>query len=148
MGHKVVREVMHSRRILKHQKRNPMSRLSTITVLLLSVSVVGITGCGSKSKTEQAAKSKTADDHKSHSDHKSHEGSDMDKMKSELAKLSPEDQASAEKQHMCVVSGEMLGSMGAPIKLTVKDQDMWICCNSCKQTVLDDPDTYLAKLKK
>lgn len=125
-----------------------MSRLSTITVLLLSVSVIGITGCGSKSKTEQAAKSETVDDHKSHSDHKSHGGSDMDKMKAELAKLSPEDRASAEKQHMCPVSGEMLGSMGAPIKLTVKDQDVWICCDSCKQKVLDDPDTYLAKLKR
>ncbi len=118
-----------------------MSRLPLITIVVLSVSALALTGCGSKTKTEQAAKSKTEHSHKTGG------GSDMDKIKAELAKLSEEDRASAEKHHMCVVSDKMLGSMGAPIKLTVKDKDVWICCEGCKQTVLDDPDKYLAKVK-
>ena len=72
----------------------------------------------------------------------------MEKMKAELAKLSPEDAASAEKQHFCPVSGEMLGSMGAPIKVDVKGESVWICCDGCKQKILDNPDEYLAKIHK
>ncbi len=78
-----------------------------------------------------------------------HEGhGDMEKMKEGLAELSEEDRASAEKQHVCPVSGKMLGAMGTPIKVTVKDQDVWICCGGCEETLTGDPDRYLAKLKK
>lgn len=130
-----------------------MNRLTLIATVLLTVVGIGLVGCGSKTKTktktDEVTKSKTDHtDHKSHADHKTDGGSDMDKMKAELAKMSAEDRASAEKQHMCPVSDKMLGSMGAPIKLTVKDQDVWICCEGCKQQVLDDPDTFLAKVKK
>ena len=72
----------------------------------------------------------------------------MDKMKAELAKLSPEDAAAAQRQHMCPVSGEMLGTMGAPLKIDVKDQQVWICCEGCKDKLLASPDEYLAKLKR
>ncbi len=41
-------------------------------------------------------------------------------MKLELAKLSPEDAASAEMQHVCPVGREMLGAMGSPVKVDVK----------------------------
>ncbi len=87
-------------------------------------------------------------DHEHHAD-ATHDGqSKMEKMDAELAKLSPEDRASAEKQHFCPVSGEMLGTMGPPVKMAVKDQDVWICCNGCKDKLLADPDEYLAKLKQ
>jgi len=76
------------------------------------------------------------------------EMSDMDKMHATLAKLPEADRAAAEKQHMCPVSGEMLGAMGLPIKVTVKGQDVWLCCAGCKDKLLADPDTYLAKLSK
>jgi YHS domain-containing protein len=72
----------------------------------------------------------------------------MEKMKAELAKLSPEDAASAEKQHMCPVSGEMLGVMGAPKKVEVNGQQVWICCEHCEEKLLANPDEYLAKLKQ
>lgn len=72
----------------------------------------------------------------------------MGTMKAELAKLSPEDAAAAERQHMCPVSGEMLGTMGAPLKIDVKDQQVWICCDGCKDKLLASPDEYLAKLKR
>ncbi|GIX05098.1 MAG: hypothetical protein KatS3mg114_0967 [Planctomycetaceae bacterium] len=72
----------------------------------------------------------------------------MEKMKAELAKLSPEDAASAEKQHLCPVSGEMLGTMGAPIKVDVNGQQVWICCDGCKKALLENPDEHLAKLRQ
>ncbi len=75
-------------------------------------------------------------------------GTDMEKMKAELAKLSPEDAASAEKQHICPVSGEMLGTMGPPQKVEVNGQQVWICCDGCKEAIVKDPEKYLAKLKK
>lgn len=65
-----------------------------------------------------------------------------------LAKLSNEDRALAEKQKVCPVSGEELGSMGAPIKVDVKGQPVFICCEGCKEDLLAKPDEYLAKLKK
>jgi Cu(I)/Ag(I) efflux system membrane fusion protein len=71
----------------------------------------------------------------------------MEKMKAELAKLSPEDAASAENQHFCPVSDEMLGTMGAPIKVDVNGKSVWICCEGCREDLLADPDKYLAKLK-
>ncbi len=69
-------------------------------------------------------------------------------MKENLAKLPEADRSSAEKQHFCPVSGDMLGTMDVPIKLTVKDKDVWICCKGCKEPIETDPDKYLAKLKK
>jgi Cu(I)/Ag(I) efflux system membrane fusion protein len=72
---------------------------------------------------------------------------DMEKMKVELVKLSPEDAASAEKQHFCPVSGDMLGTMGAPIKVDVNGRQVWICCEGCRESLLENPEEYLAKLK-
>ncbi len=72
----------------------------------------------------------------------------MEEMKEGLAELSEEDRAAAEKQHMCPVSGKMLGMMGTPVKLSVKGQDVWICCEDCEETLRGDPDKYLAKLQK
>lgn len=82
-------------------------------------------------------------------DHTEHGGDDaMAKMKAGLAKLSDEDRASAEKQHMCPVSDQMLGTMGAPIKLTLNDQDVWICCDGCRKKAEADPDAIIAKITK
>lgn len=74
--------------------------------------------------------------------------SDMDKMQEALADLPEEDQKSAMKQHFCPVSGEMLGVMGAPEKIDVNGQAVWICCDGCKDKLLADPDKYLAELNK
>ncbi len=66
----------------------------------------------------------------------------------ELAKFSEEDRQSAMKQHFCPVSGEMLGTMGAPEKVEVDGQNVWICCDGCKDKLLADPQKYLDKLNK
>lgn len=125
------------------------------TIVLAVVSLV-LYGCGSPSNSAEQAPSPPANasdgqgehgDHNHHGDHGDHSQTDMEKMKAELAKLSPDDAASAEKQHVCPVSGEMLGTMGAPIKIDVNGQQVWICCDDCKDTLLANPDEYLAKLK-
>ena len=118
---------------------------------------LGVIGCGTSSGPETrnpADPSSSAEGHSEHAenapgDHTPHDGggpSDMEKMTAELAKLSPEDAASAGKQHMCPVSGQMLGAMGAPIKVEVQGQQVWICCEGCREPLLEDPDKFLAKL--
>ena len=32
-------------------------------------------------------------------------------------------------------------------KVTVKDRQIWLCCPGCKEKLISDPDTYLAKLE-
>jgi hypothetical protein len=65
----------------------------------------------------------------------------------QLAKLSDEDRALAKKQKICPVSDEPLGSMGVPIKVTVKDREVFLCCDGCKEAIEENPDEYLAKLE-
>jgi hypothetical protein len=118
----------------------------------------GLIGCGDASTSDQTASSQTghssetepaehaAEGNADHGDHADH--GDAETIKESLAQLSHEDRATAEQQKDCPVSGESLGSMGKPIKMTVKDTDVWICCAGCKDKLTGDPNTYLAKLKK
>ena len=118
------------------------------SVILTASMALFLSGCGS-APNESA--DPTADEaHMDHGDHGVSAGgqSDMDKMKAELAKLTAEDATSAGKQHMCPVSGEMLGTMGAPKKIDVNGQQVWICCDGCKDKLLADPDKFLVKLKQ
>src|SRR5262249_50103970 len=68
------------------------------------------------------------------------------KIKASLDKLSPEDRALAEAQKTCPVTGEPLGSMGAPIKLMLKDQPVFVCCGGCPKEATKDPDKTLQKV--
>ncbi len=122
---------------------------SIFATISLAVAAIMIAGCSGTSpaptQSDSSSASSNAHDHADH-DHGA-AGPDMEKMKAELAKLSPEDAASAETQHFCPVSGEMLGSMGTPIKVDVKRESVWLCCDGCKEKDLD-PDEYLAKIRK
>ena len=68
------------------------------------------------------------------------------KIKASLASLSTEDRALAEKQKICPVSGEALGTMGAPTKVSVAGHDVFICCKGCEKELTTEPDKYLTKL--
>jgi hypothetical protein len=68
------------------------------------------------------------------------------KIKASLALLSTEDRALAEKQKICPVSGEPLGTMGAPKKINVAGRYVFICCPGCEEDLTSHPDKYLAKL--
>lgn len=119
-----------------------MTHISKLSIPLGAVITLAMTGCGQPSgapnNSNAPAPSATL----------TSPNTDMEKMKAELAKLSPEDAASAEKQHVCPVSGKMLGTMGPPQKMDVNGQQVWICCDGCTEILLKDPDEYLAKLKK
>lgn len=133
-----------------------------IPFLLGGLLILGIYGCSSPESdpvTPPATPaSDTAEDHADHDhgDHADHDHGDhaavdadspMAKMMPGLKELSPEDYKSAMAQHMCPVSGEMLGTMGAPEKVDVNGKSVWICCDGCKDKLLADPEKYLAKLK-
>ncbi len=72
-------------------------------------------------------------------------GSTGDEYAAALAELSPEDRALAEMQKTCPVSGEPLGSMGKPYKVTVEGKDVLLCCQGCEGEIKKDPQKYLAK---
>jgi hypothetical protein len=73
---------------------------------------------------------------------------DEAKIKANLDKLSPEDRALAEAQKTCPIGGEPLGSMGVPMKLEVKGQPVFICCEGCKAGALKDPEKTLQKVEE
>jgi YHS domain-containing protein len=74
------------------------------------------------------------------------DASEAAKIEAAFASLSAEDRALAVKQKICPVSGEALGAMGAPMKVTVAGQEVFICCESCKDPLLEDPAKHLAKI--
>jgi YHS domain-containing protein len=78
-------------------------------------------------------------------------GSDMHKGMEEvgespLAGLSAEDQKLAAAQKICPVSGEELGAMGTPVKVTAEGQTAFLCCEGCQKKFEREPAKYLAKL--
>lgn len=79
-----------------------------------------------------------------------HEGHEHEsahgKIEVALAELSPEDRALAEKQKICPVSGEPLGSMGKPYKVNVEGKDVLLCCQGCEAKIKENPKEYLAKI--
>ena len=77
--------------------------------------------------------------------------SETEPFKTQLAKVNKkpdpsDDAALIAFQKICPVTGLKLGSMGDPIKLTVNEQTVFICCAGCKTPLLDSPEEFLAKL--
>lgn len=48
-------------------------------------------------------------------------------------------------QATCPVSGQPLGSMGKPPKITIGDKSLFVCCAGCTKKVEASPDQYLTK---
>lgn len=69
--------------------------------------------------------------------------------KAEIAKLeSKADQDQATAQLTCLVSGENLGSMGVPVKVSHDGKSAFLCCKGCVKDFEKDPKAALAKLAK
>lgn len=123
-----------------------------LAILVLTILGIGFYGCSKSpnpppSNTSTDGGSPTEHDGHNHGQHQhgEHDKNDsghtgMETMKKGLARLSDSDRASALKQHICPVSGEMLGTMGEPIKVSVNGHEVWICCSGCKEDLLADPD--------
>ncbi len=116
-----------------------MSRFVTgVAMGFALMSAAILPGCGSKSEPAPAKDAATPD-----SAVKEEPQSEIDR---ELAKLSGADRALAESQKVCPVSGEPLGSMGAPIKVTVEGRSLFVCCEGCVEDAKKNFDDYIAKL--
>jgi|GEM_PF-1583348 len=63
-----------------------------------------------------------------------------------LKELSAEDRALAQKQAVCPVSKEPLGSMGKPVKLVHSGRIVFLCCSGCEEDFRKEPEKYLAQL--
>jgi hypothetical protein len=71
------------------------------------------------------------------------------KVNSAMAKLSVEDRKAAEAQRLCAVMEESrLGTMGAPVKVMVEGQPIFLCCKGCTKRALADPKATLAKVSE
>lgn len=118
--------------------------------VLLVASAFALWGCSKASTNPMNSPQSTSAKNHSHDGHEhgDHVEGDNAEIVAALAKLPADDRALAEKQKICPVSGEPLGAMGAPIKVDVKGQPVFICCAGCKEDLLAKPDEYLAKLKK
>ncbi len=47
----------------------------------------------------------------------------------------------------CPVSGEKLGEMGKPLVFVYKDQEVILCCKSCKKDFDKDPAKYMKLIR-
>ena len=120
------------------------SKMCWVVALMVS-GMVGI-GCQQESAPSKPAKASTAPAANALPAAKA-PAETGDEVQTTRAKLSPEDQALVKAQEWCVISSEeRLGSMGAPIKLDIKGQPVFVCCKSCKKSAEADPDKTLAKL--
>ncbi|MDX1927988.1 MAG: hypothetical protein SFV81_15795 [Pirellulaceae bacterium] len=64
-----------------------------------------------------------------------------------LAKLPMEERMAAEAQKYCAVAnGSFLGSMGAPIKLTLDGKPVYLCCGGCTKKAQENPAATLTKV--
>lgn len=129
-----------------------MSRLPVLlSSLLMSAACLWLNGCtappddgptGTTSAAIGDGQQQTHDDQAGPVEMKVDQGA----IEEALAELSGEDRALAEKQKICPVSGELLGSMGAPVKADVKGQVVFLCCAGCEDPLQAEPEKYLAKL--
>ena len=115
-----------------------MARSSFLLAFFFALLVAfGLSGCGPSSESNPNP-----------SGQKSGMVEDKTNIEAALAKLPLVDQQAAQKQRICPVSGEPLGSMGTPEKVVVKGQEVFICCAACEKSLKNNPDKYLAKLSK
>jgi hypothetical protein len=71
------------------------------------------------------------------------------KVAASLAALSDDDRPRAAAQRYCaVLDHSRLGAMGAPVKLTIKGQTVFLCCDGCREKALANPQQTLRKLAR
>jgi Cu(I)/Ag(I) efflux system membrane fusion protein len=65
-----------------------------------------------------------------------------------IEQLAKEDWQPAKAQGICPVTGTALGSMGVPVKITLRGKAVYLCCKSCVGKAKRDPDVMLKRLEK
>ena len=70
-------------------------------------------------------------------------------IRANLAKLPEKDRKLAEAQKWCAVeTDDRLGAMGAPVKILIQDQPVFLCCKGCIAQAQNNPDRTLARAKE
>lgn len=104
------------------------------STVALAFATMILAGCDAKPVSQPGASSSLAPE---------------DEIAIERQRLSDADRALVEAQEWCVVSmDERLGSMGAPIKLMIKGQPVFVCCSGCRKKAEADPDRTLSKCEE
>jgi membrane fusion protein, copper/silver efflux system len=75
-------------------------------------------------------------------------GESPENVKNNLAKLPPEDQELVAEQKFCPITKLCLGSMGVPVKITLKGQPVFLCCPGCVDKAKNDPDATMKIVKE
>lgn len=57
------------------------------------------------------------------------------------------DQPAALEQVICPVTKFKLGSMGVPPKVSVAGKDIYLCCEGCRDSLMEDPQSYISMLE-
>ncbi|MGO9113200.1 MAG: efflux RND transporter periplasmic adaptor subunit [Thermoguttaceae bacterium] len=65
-----------------------------------------------------------------------------------IEQLPQEDWQAAKAQGICPVTETALGSMGVPVKITLRGKTVFLCCKSCIGKAKRDPEGILKKLEK
>jgi Cu(I)/Ag(I) efflux system membrane fusion protein len=63
-----------------------------------------------------------------------------------IEQLPEADRQPARAQGVCPVTGAALGSMGVPVKITLRGQSVFLCCKGCVSKAKRNPDEILKKL--
>lgn len=63
-----------------------------------------------------------------------------------IAQLPEADRQLALAQRVCPVTGAALGSMGVPVKITLRGRPVFLCCDGCTGQAKRSPDEILKKL--
>ena len=63
-----------------------------------------------------------------------------------IKELPAAEQDQAIKQAVCPVSGDHLGEMDKPIKVTAEGRTFFLCCEGCEDELKKDPKAVIAKL--
>lgn len=112
-----------------------MKFCSPVTVVLALSGFLFISGCGSDRSTSQNTKAEEPQVRQVVSS----------RVAESLAKLNDDDRRLAEEQKFCVVSeSSLLGSMGAPVKLDINGQPVFICCEGCEAQAKRDTEATIA----
>jgi Cu(I)/Ag(I) efflux system membrane fusion protein len=69
-----------------------------------------------------------------------------DQRTANLATLSSEDLKIAIAQRVCPISDQPLGEMGVPVKVSVDDRALFLCCKGCEPKFRENPRVALRKL--
>lgn len=121
--------------------------------VMLFVTALGLVGCNrspdhASSQTVESGNTTFESSHRHGKEAEEHSHTADAEITEQLAKLPPEDRMAAERQKICPVTEQPLGSMGVPPKVTVNGREVFLCCIGCDDALKEAPEEHLAKLPR